>query len=404
MKDIIKHLLKEALGVPENITKIGQQTYDFVMNYLRSLPSDELVVNINNKLIMSGTFKIGDASFDKIKIKLKKQIVNQTGNQLPIVYGMAYKNKASFDPDNFRLVYANKEGVISLLINIALNKTTTVGELINTIEKDKVRLTMALTHELKHAYDGYKNRKSPIYKSSEYRVYSNIKTNIRPLDHFIHDLYYMTEIESLTRATEMASNIEQLGVTKKQFLDFLKNDENYNNLVRISNFSLENLIEELKQNKKMIKYVLTDAGYDIPETEDELISLILKLTFDLMTKHKVMSYQAIAKLNDPFMNMFMQMNSKSRKAIEAYQKHIDSFANYKQFFKYEEKRFRTVAPKLIKKLHKLYAIAKDDEQSPVMQKINTRSTNESILDWDMYYEANGIGETNPFKKDDERIN
>jgi hypothetical protein len=295
MKDIIKHLLKEALGVPENITKIGQQTYVFVMNYLRSLPLDELVVNINNKLIMSGTFKIGDASFDKIKIKLKKQIVNQTGNQLPIVYGMAYKNKASFDPDNFRLVYANKEGVISLLINIALNKTTTVGELINTIEKDKVRLTMALTHELKHAYDGYKNRKSPIYKSSEYRVYSNIKTNIRPLDQFMHDLYYMTEIESLTRATEMASNIEQLGVTKKQFLDFLKNDENYNNLVRISNFSLENLIEELKQNKKRIKYVLTDAGYDIPETEDELISLILKLTFDLMTKHKVMSYQSIAK-------------------------------------------------------------------------------------------------------------
>jgi hypothetical protein len=147
--------------------------------------------------------------------------------------------------------------------------------------------------------------------------------------------------------------------------------------------------------------VLDDAGYKIPSSEDDLISLLLKLTYELIQKRKFESYKAAARLNDPFVAMLLQGDSVSRKEIKDYVDTLKRFDNYQQFFNYEQKNFKTVTDKLLKKIHKLYAMAKDDNQSDVMQKINARTTNESILDWDLYYEANNISETNPFKKNEE---
>jgi hypothetical protein len=147
--------------------------------------------------------------------------------------------------------------------------------------------------------------------------------------------------------------------------------------------------------------LLNDAGYKIPSSEDDLISLLLKLTYQMVQSRKFENYKQASRLNDPFIAMFLKMNSVSNKEMKRYVDDLKRFNTYQEFFSHEEKRFKEVTGKLLKKIHKLYALAKDDEQSDVMQKINARATNESILDWDLYYEANNIGETNPFKKDDE---
>ena len=400
MKDTIKQLLREALGVPDNITNVGVEVYNKVLNYLNQQPTDILMTDIPNKIKITGEYKVGDMVFNKIKVRLNTKILKHHDNSLPKVYGMVFRNKSDFDSQLFRNVSVNKDGFVILFIEIAINKTTTVEEVLEEFVKEKIKLTMALTHELKHAFDMFKNKVSKIHRNSEYKVFTNLKTNIPPLDQFLHDLYFTTEVESLVRATEVASNIEQVGITKKQFLNFLESDDTYQNLKRINSFSLDRLINELRQYKPRIIKILDDAGYRIPFSDDELISLLLKLTYQLIQNHKFEFYKEAARLNDPFVSMLLQMNSVSRKEIEKYVNNLKKFDNYRQFFNYEQKNFKIVTDKLLKKIHKLYAMAKDDEQSDVMSKINARATNESILDWDVYYEANGIGKTNPFKKDE----
>lgn len=400
MKNTIKQLLREALGVPENLTKVGVQVFGELLEYFKQQPAEASIFAIKKKTKLRGEYKIGDVVFSKIKLEINLKTIKRPDPSLPVVYGMSVRNQSSFDPDKFRNIVINKEGETKLYINIAVSPTTTVGDVIGAMEKEQPKLTMAITHELKHAFDITKVKSRAIHSDSEYRVYTNIKTQIPPLDEFIHDLYYMTEVESVVRATEVASYIEQLDVTKKQFLEFLKTNDTYNNLKKINSFTLEGLINDLRPYRKRIAKILDDAGYAIPPTEDELISLLLKVTFDLIRSHKIRSFQSSARLDDPFMSMFLQMSRVARKKIEKYQENLDKFDSYQQFFKYEEKRFKYLTDKMIKKIHKLYALAKDDEQSDVMSKINARATNESILDWDLYYEANGIGKTNPFKKDE----
>jgi hypothetical protein len=401
MKDTIKQLLREALGVPDNITNVGVEVYNKVLDYLNQQPADMLMTDIPNKIKITGEYKVGDAVFNKVKLKLNTKVLNRHDNNLPKVYGMAFRNKSEFDVQLFRNISVGKDGSVYLFIEIAINRTTTVEEVLEEFVKEKIKLTMSLTHELKHAYDMYKKKVSKIHRNSEYGVFTDMRTNIPPLDQFIHDLYFTTNAENLVRATEVASNIEQVGITKKQFLNFLETDDTYQNLKRINSFSLDELINELKQHKDRIIKVLDDAGYKIPSSEDDLISLLLKLTYELIQKRKFESYKAAARLNDPFVAMLLQGDSVSRKEIKDYVDTLKRFDNYQQFFNYEQKNFKTVTDKLLKKIHKLYAMAKDDNQSDVMQKINARTANESILDWDLYYEANNISETNPFKKNEE---
>jgi hypothetical protein len=401
MKDTIKQLLREALGVPDNITNVGVEVYNKVLDYLNQQPADMLMTDIPNKIKITGEYKVGDTVFNKVKLKLNTKVLKRHDNNLPKVYGMAFRNKSQFDAQLFRNISVGKDGSVYLFIEIAINRTTTVEEVLEEFVKEKIKLTMALTHELKHAYDMYKNKVSKIHRNSEYGVFTNMRTNIPPLDQFIHDLYFTTNAENLVRATEVASNIEQVGITKKQFLNFLETDDTYQNLKRINSFSLDGLINDLKQHKDRIIKVLDDAGYKIPASEDDLISLLLKLTYQLIQSRKFDAYKDAARLNDPFVSMLLQSNSVSRKEIKDYVDTLKGFDTYQQFFNYEQKNFKTVTDKLLKKIHKLYAMAKDDDQSDAMQKINARTTNESILDWDLYYEANNIGETNPFKKDEE---
>ncbi len=72
--------------------------------------------------------------------------------------------------------------------------------------------------------------------------------------------------------------------------------------------------------------------------------------------------------------------------LKNYNKFIERFDNYEQFFEYEFNNFKKVSEKIIKKISKLYAMAKDDEKvADILTKINSKTTNESILDLDLEF-------------------
>jgi len=85
--------------------------------------------------------------------------------------------------------------------------------------------------------------------------------------------------------------------------------------------------------------------------------------------------------------LFGNSKSKQHKFLVKYVKSLNKFDNYKDFFIHEFEQFKNVSEEMMKKISKLYAMAKDDENiSNVLTKINAKSTNESIKDWDLYHE------------------
>lgn len=135
MKNLIKHLLREALGVPENLTKVGIQVFGELLEYFKQQPAETSIFAIKKKTKLRGEYKIGDVVFNKIKLEIDLKTIKRPDPSLPVVYGMSVRNQSSFDPDKFRNIVINKEGETKLYINIAVSPTTTVGDVIGAMGK-----------------------------------------------------------------------------------------------------------------------------------------------------------------------------------------------------------------------------------------------------------------------------
>jgi hypothetical protein len=111
-------------------------------------------------------------------------------------------------------------------------------------------------------------------------AYTSVGFGLEPIDKFIFNLYYTTVIESLVRPTEVMSLLKQNKVKRKNFIDFLLNNETYNTLKKIHNFSLDELIMELSQEipaiNEVLKKLREKGRYS---TDEEKIDRILYLTY-----------------------------------------------------------------------------------------------------------------------------
>ena len=75
--------------------------------------------------------------------------------------------------------------------------------------------------------------------------------------------------------------------------------------------------------------------------------------------------------------MFMGFSGDKNDFFNNYLSKLSKFqGNFKKYFEYEEKMFKFVASKMIKKISKIYAMTKND-------------TNESIIDWELWQKLNG---------------
>lgn len=393
MKQKVKQLLREALGVPDNIIKLSTWVYDeFVDRLKTNLPDSDGwdFDGWDDNVLLKGNFNIADYRFSKIKInyniRLSKSITE------PSVYGMAFSYKSDFNDSTMQLKNVSKSDTVELIVNIAIGKGNTAGQIIREFEKEKNLYASSFAHELKHAYDTYKKNTTPLTSNTEYRVFSKLRFGIGPIDEFIHNLYYTHMMEGLVRTTEVAMNMEILGINKKDFIEFLANNRTYKTLKEINSFNMNDFRNKLIANKDAIINSFNDSDVPIPNTDEELVNEVLDLTFKNIKHGKIRNLTDYLGGNNPFAMLFGFGDSNHTKFINDYTSSLEKFKNYQEYFAYEEKMFKFVSEKLIRKINKLYAMAKDDPNvSALMQKINSKSTtNESILDWDLHYETDKI--------------
>lgn len=371
MRDKIRKLLREALGVPEGIADEAHRLYDDIMEMFMSEDMDSN--ESEYRFTIDSIFNIGDYQITSVDFELNIHVIGQLKEPtlLSFAFGNAHQVQVS---RGIRLVNRLSEEVKLMSVVGVPNDEWTFKDVVNLYQDKKEKVISSFTHELKHAYDAFKRPIQSPYRLSMYAAYAGTQLGLRPIDRFVSDLYFMHTIESLVRPSELSSLMKQKGVTQKEFLNFLTNNDTYQRLKRISNFSVEGLKEELKEYVPKIDEIL--EGLEIPTDNmsvDEKIEKMLEVTYLTITNIKAQSIQR--NLSNDFLEKITgTLRPEKREFFNRLINRISRFPTHKEFFDYEEKMFKFVSTKVMKKLSKLYAMAKVDEGS--------------ILEWDLYQQVN----------------
>lgn len=385
---IVKRILTEKMGVPDNITQTGVQIYDALIHQLNSREYDES--DGDYEITIDNIFKIGDYEFDEVLITLRTgEHIDPTSEPklasctvaLPNIPGKKFFIKGNVDLSTVRI-----------MMIFAVGKEWNLDSIINAMINDRPNILSVLTHELKHAYDKFIQPTHSFHSRSSYESAQQMKfKGIDPINEFFFFLYYIHEIESSVRSSEFYADLKANNITKKDFKDFFNKSRMIENLKNIKNFKFSDLVAKLHNHIPDIEEFFTyveDKGQIIQrgDTDDEKVNNFLNLIFRYTINGRINTYSDILKHSiDPFRMMFAQMTNHPDEEIENKEKMVEEFAkraqkykNYQDFFGNEQKIINFAADKLIRKLSKLYDMAQN----------NINEGDSSIVDWELYHAIN----------------
>ena len=382
-------LLNESLGVPDSILEAAEKLYSIVEGNIKTIDETEEEYEFTGDL----DFELGDKK--KVKIDgydLTVKTEKFKGyTEKPQVISMAVSASFAFDREKLKKV-TEPSTHLELSITFAVADDWEPYELYDAMEKDKIYQTASLAHELKHKYDKQVKPTALVGHDAEYQA-TQAKDNfgIPVIDNeFFRNLYFVSMIENLVRPTEIASQMKSLGVTKSGFLKFLQNERVYKELTEIKNFTFEHFMSKLKEQMFRVDALLEHIDEDPSEMSDEeKIKRVLEIVYISIVNTRMEFFMRMtSKGTDNFIEFGQQMGilpdfmkdeaialSKVNEVRQNFLKFTKRYENNPiKFFKDECKKFNKVADQLLRKVSKLYDMAKDDEQ-PV---------SESIINWELH--------------------
>jgi hypothetical protein len=360
-------MINERLGVPDNIEEVA---YFLYKNIIKNIEKDYKYDDIANlKISINKDFKIGKLNFNEFNIEFELYDYNN----LEIV-GFSVKKISKLDLKTF--TFENVKSPFKMSIKIATPKTLTGDELKRFFIKNRLEIISSISHELKHYYDHGVNKRESVIKRANYETSLRGFANIKALCDFSYYLYYTSNIENLVRPSEISAEIKYGRIKKSNFYNFITNDKSYKSLSSISKYTFDELYNELKKEIDVIKDFFDKIGvkYD-GMSDDDILNRVLRLYYDNVRNWKADSIEKILTTNivDQMFGLRGDKEVFFNKMLNKISKYGD---NYKKFFIFEIKSMNMVANKMMKKISKLYDLAKS-------------SKNESILNWDLYMKLTG---------------
>jgi hypothetical protein len=383
-------LITEALGVPDSILDAAEMLYEIVENDIKSIDSIEDEYEFDGEIEL----KLGDKkiiTIDSYELKVEIEKVEGHGDGVIDIISMGMSGGFSFNRDVY-MKETEPSTTLELTITFAVGKNWEPSGLIQKMEKDKDEQIASLAHEIKHKYDKQSKKFGLMGPDAMYQATQKRGNfGIPPLDRvFFRYLYYIHGIENLVRPVEVASSMRSKNITKSQFLNFLENNRVFKELVEIKNFTFDDFINQLKENEDRLDALIDHIGEDPSEmTLDEKINRVLEVAYiDLVNNRMEIFVQMTNHHMDDMLKFGGQLGllpshlekdvKKLEKTDEVRSKFLSYVMKYEKnptkFFEDEIENFQYIANKMIKKISKLYAMAKDDQQ-PV---------EESIKNWELY--------------------
>jgi hypothetical protein len=374
MRKLIENILHEEMGVPSNIVEAAKLITENIYYELKKIFSgDGYLTEDKYPLSFRINTNISDLTIKKVSFMLE---IKEVGVNELTLGGAGFNPRQSIDYNKF--VYVSKKDPSDLHIMLKFyipddeDVDVTFDDFFTYYEDNFNEVVNNISHEIKHAYDHFKKPEESIPSSVEYQSSIGFGFGINPLIEFFFDVYYSHQTENLVRATEVYTGIKTNNINKEQFLEFLLKTESYQRYKNLSEFTFDNFYNSLFENIDVIKERLKQNQIDIPETDDEIVKLILRLAYTNITNKKIESLRN--RLSSGFAEMLMGINPESKKG-KFFEKNAGKFAKYENnyigFYKNEIKKFNNVGNYMVKKISKLYAMANDDDskQSDIIKKI-----------------------------------
>lgn len=351
LKKIIRKIVNEALGVPDNIYETAISVYDDLVSQLSWSTKDSVDSEDGEEFHIKLPLRIADYVLPTIRFQVSVK-EHPKAKDFENLHMAISSESEKPDDDNLKMRIVKSDPIKIKSLFVA-PEDFEMSDFLEYLKREKNEIVENLSHELKHAYDHYKKEfESPIQRA-EYNAYAGRSFGIPSVDLFFHDLYFVTASENLVRPTEVVSAIKNNNISQKNFIDFLKNNTTYITLKRIKNFNLEQFREKLKNDMKHINRLLKHLGNDVATmSDDEKIDEILRLIYVNLGNWKGESLKDILTSN--FFEELIGFQGEKNKMFNRFVNKVSKFKDYKEFFDYETKNFHFIADKMIKKIAKVY--------------------------------------------------
>jgi hypothetical protein len=380
-------LISEALGVPDSILEAAEVVFDIVANDIKSINEKEDTYEFSGEL----DFELGGKKkivIDGYELTVDVEELDGYNGEV-VITSMGMAQSFTFDKE-VMMKRIEPSTTAEIKISFGASENWEPHQLYEALMRNKTTQLSAIAHELKHKYDKQAKELDLVGRDAEYVATQRMSTfGIPIIDHkFFRYMYYTSIAENLVRPTEIASKLKSENITKSQFKEFLENSSVYKELIEVKNFTFDTLIEGMKAKMNRVDALLEHIGKD-PEdmSESEKINMVLRLVYvNLVNIRMDLFIDMISDKGDELRNFLRQISGNVPSYLEDDDKEKmdklkDKFLNYlikfennpTEFFKAECEKFNYVATKMLKKISKLYAMAKDDEQ-----------VSESIINWELH--------------------
>ena len=351
LREKIKNLINESLGVPDNLYETSLKLYDKMILKFKGFDKSMLDNENSFTIGFQDKFRIADFQFSKVFItfyfdKMKKL-------DKPEIVAMSSESESEKTRD-MRLRMIRKK-TVKLNVKVILPKKFNFDKFDDFLKGERKDIIESFNHELKHSYDSYKKIYDNPYQRALYNAMSSKRFGIWTIDRFIHDLYYTTVNENLVRPSEVAAAIRNNEISQKDFLTFLYDNDTYKNLKRISEFSLEAFKSELIQEMDKIDKLLEHLDFDVEDMNtDEKIDEVLRLIVVNISNWSIDEFKNI--LTSHFLEEILGFSDEKEKIFQKFKNTFHRFKTPEEFFRYYEKLFKFVGDRMIRKIAKLYAM------------------------------------------------
>jgi hypothetical protein len=389
-----RDLLNEVLGVPDNITETAVMIYDKVMTVIPdNYDFDDLNRLTDVKIDINSDLAINEYKFNNFILKFNVEEAREGIHLISFGSGNPTEMTKNGYMSRSLLKYSNVG--FALRIIIAAKRNIRGIDIKNFFNSQKEYIIGVLAHELMHTYDYYKQEKKSLKRELLYHLSSSIAgggTGLKGIDNFFNTLYMGSLIETVVRSAEIGTELKLKKIDRKSFLKFMSSHSTINNLKIASQYTFNRFITELKQELPKILKIMKNSNislpsdifdYDESKQKEIIVFKFLKLYWSSLVQQgvqKVSNMVVDISNHEEMMSLMLFNKSIYDDVIKDTVNKLFRLGNkggfYKKFFADELKYANFMAKKNLRKLFKLYAMAKNTDDKKLPSAMD-RMTNES---------------------------
>ena len=351
--------LEEALGIPNNVVEEARRVYEEFLKLLKKSDGSKIVYE---QFAKNFELVLGRETYKDLTTKVYFEIVPNLPKPVLKKFVAPLLTALSIEKLKLRNLTDYQNLTIELFVCVSSAEQQTDAS--EVFSKQKEHMISVLAHELHHSYSFSKQKSILPRQVIDYKIVLQFESPVEVIQQFFDNLYFVSAFEGLVGPSEIAAKIVQRRILKKDFVNFLDQDDIYKRLRRIENMEPVKFVEELKSSMEEIEVFLEKEGVMRGLREDEKISKALAIVFEKVVERfrKHLEDYVVGSLKSMIVNFKTEEQLKSdleglgRYCLELNKDFKKHEGRELQYFLKKILEMKETASNLRKRLAKLYDV------------------------------------------------